>query len=101
MGGVLCRADWCGSLDMAALRQLADHELGIGVDEEAVSRRALACLLDAGHQVLQRGDEGPVLSLVVGHAATEIEADQLLLACSGFQMIACEVQCNSGKERRP
>jgi len=53
-----------GGLDPPALGQLADQELGVGVDQEAVFRRALVRAADAAQQVLQAGDEGPVLGLV-------------------------------------
>ena len=50
-----------GRLDLPTLGQLAYQELGVGVDEKAVSRWGLACLPDAAYQISQRGDEGPVL----------------------------------------
>jgi len=74
-------------LDLPALSQLTNDELRVGVDEEAVVRRALACTLDAAHQVLYGSDQGPVLGLVVGRHA-QVEADDLLAAVPVRQLIA-------------
>ena len=74
-------------LDFPALGQLADDELGVGVDQQAVLRRRLACPLDAASQILQSSDEGLVLGFVVGHAVAETEPDCLLLASSRLQAV--------------
>ena len=58
-----------GSLDLPALGQLADHELGIGVDEEAVGRRGPGRPLDAAVQVVESSDEGLVFGFVVRRRA--------------------------------
>jgi hypothetical protein len=40
---------------------LTDHELRVGVDQEAVAGGATVGLPDTANQVLERGDQGAVL----------------------------------------
>lgn len=73
-----------GNLDLPALVQLADHELGVGVDEQAVVRWALARTLDTAGRILESSDEGLVLGVLAGHVAAKTQADHSLLSGSGL-----------------
>jgi len=83
----------------AQVGQLTNHELRVDMDRHAVVARTPACSLDPAYQILERGDEGPVLGFVaeyrlrrpcrflcgVGHTAAEIKPDRLPLAGSRFE----------------
>lgn len=81
-------------LDLPALRQLADQELGVGANGDAVAAWILAGALDPPSQVDQSGDKSHVLRWVAdtlfgGYVRQVVQADDLLLAGARFQRIGC------------
>ena len=78
-----------GCFHLPALGTLADYELGVGVDQQAVVAGAAAGLLNAAGQVFERRDQGSVLSFVVGGSA-EVQADGLLfpVSCGQTRLMA-------------